>query len=202
MLDLVAQRLPLQRHRERVQHTPPFAQRALDRPAHRPKTSTFRLAPRLHPSLHAIAQIKTVHAPEAGMIVVGGALNILVIDDEERGQSLLQTSLSHHRISVEVDGRKAIDRIAAEDFDIVLCDLMMPRMTGMESHAELERTRSAAAERMIFMTGGVFVEEAEEFLRSVPGRWIEKPIDFGELESQIWQRMEARTQADPSITAT
>ena len=135
-------------------------------------------------------------------VVVGGALNILVIDDEERVLSLLQTSLSHHRVSVELDGRKAIDRIAAEDFDIVLCDLMMPRMTGMEMHAELKRMRPEAAERMIFMTGGVFVEEAEEFLRSVPGRWIEKPIDFGELESQIWQRMKARTQADPSITAT
>ena len=92
--------------------------------------------------------------------------------------------------SVTIDKSRTIS-VAGGDFDIVFCDLMMPKMTGMEVHAELLRDHPDEASKMLFMTGGVFVEEAEEFLSKVSGRWIEKPIDFGELEGKIWNRVEA-----------
>ena len=133
-------------------------------------------------------------------------LNVLVIDDEERVLSYLENALAHHVVSVESDGRRAIARIVSGDFDIVLCDLMMPKMSGMEIHAELQEKCPDAAERMLFMTGGVFAEELASFLEELPGRWVEKPIDFGELESQIWSRIEAlasakRSESEPDSSA-
>ncbi|MBC8187304.1 MAG: hypothetical protein H8E78_03730 [Proteobacteria bacterium] len=79
-------------------------------------------------------------------------------------------------------------------------------MSGMEIHAELQEKCPDAAERMLFMTGGVFAEELASFLEELPGRWVEKPIDFGELESQIWSRIEAlasakRSESEPDSSA-
>jgi len=125
-------------------------------------------------------------------------LNVFVIDDEERVLSYLESALAHHAVSVESDGRRAIARISSGDFDIVLCDLMMPKMSGMEIHAELKEKCPDAADRMLFMTGGVFAEELASFLDELPGRWVEKPIDFGELESRIWNRIEALKSAKRS----
>ncbi|MCS5638675.1 MAG: hybrid sensor histidine kinase/response regulator [Myxococcota bacterium] len=115
------------------------------------------------------------------------SLKILIIDDEEQVLRYLSASLSHHDVSTQTRGRKAIDEIVQGDFDIIVCDLMMPEMTGMEIHAELKDRCPAAADRMLFMTGGVFVEEAKDFLVDVPGRWIEKPVRHGDLESRIWK---------------
>ena len=118
-------------------------------------------------------------------------LNVLIIDDEERVLAYLKNALSHHDVSVEIDGRKAVDRASTGDFDVVLCDLMMPRMSGMEIYSELKERSPNVASRMLFMTGGVFAEKVAEFLETLPGRWIEKPINFGELESRIWSMIEA-----------
>ncbi len=120
-----------------------------------------------------------------------GRLSVLIVDDEELVLRSLAASLAHHDVVVEIDGREAIRRVVEGDFDIVICDLMMPKMTGMDIHAELLRQCPDEAHKMLFMTGGVFVKEAEDFLSSVGGRWVEKPINFGELEEKIWNRIEA-----------
>jgi len=126
-------------------------------------------------------------------------LKVLVIDDEKQVLSYLAMSLSHHEVEVEADGRNAI-RVAAEgNFDVIICDLMMPQVTGMEIYAALKERDPSVANRMIFMTGGVFMQEAADFLGRFGGRWIEKPIDLAEMESRIWARVEA-VQAQGSVT--
>src|SRR5262249_27705246 len=58
--------------------------------------------------------------------------------------------------------------VTGERYDIILCDLMMPEMTGMDLYEELTRAVPSQAERMIFMTGGAFTPRARSFLESVP----------------------------------
>ena len=61
----------------------------------------------------------------------------------------------------------ALARITAgERFDVILCDLMMPHMTGMDLHAALAGAVPEQAERMIFMTGGAFTPSARARARS------------------------------------
>ena len=70
---------------------------------------------------------------------------------------------------------------AGERFDVILCDLMMPEMTGMDLYAELGKLAGDQADRLVFVTGGAFTPRAREFLERVPNARVEKPIDFQNL---------------------
>ena len=72
-----------------------------------------------------------------------------------------------------------------EHFDAIVCDLMMPEMTGMDLHAALSIADSAAARSMVFITGGAFTPRAREFLASIDNPRLEKPFDFEVLRRAI-----------------
>jgi len=155
-----------------------------------PEGTTFRLT--LQPNVEESEEASDPHGEaEAVSARKDSRLSVLIIDDEERVLAYLESALSHHDVSVVADGPKAVDRASTGDFDVVLCDLMMPRMSGMEIYSELKERNPNVAARMLFMTGGVFAEKVAGFLETFPGRWIEKPIDIAELESRIWSTIEA-----------
>src|SRR5688572_9523092 len=87
----------------------------------------------------------------------------------------------NHEVVLAASGTAARQELEGGSFDLVLCDLMMPRVSGMDIHRWLQARDPGAAERMIFMTGGVFTEEAQQFLHRVPNRRIEKPFDTRDL---------------------
>jgi DNA-binding NtrC family response regulator len=66
-------------------------------------------------------------------------------------------------------------------FDIILCDLMMPGMTGMDLYAELDKAAPEVARRVVFMTGGAFTPRAVSFLQGVSNPKIGKPLNLEEL---------------------
>jgi CheY-like chemotaxis protein len=74
---------------------------------------------------------------------------------------------------------------AGETFDLILCDLMMPEMTGMDLHRELSRVAPDQATRMIFMTGGAFTPAARLFLSDPSREHIEKPFDHVDLRAIV-----------------
>jgi CheY-like chemotaxis protein len=74
---------------------------------------------------------------------------------------------------------------AGEQYDVILCDLMMPQVTGMDLHATLSRERPDLVGRMIFMTGGAFTLRARQFLDGVPNPRIEKPFDAQLLRALV-----------------
>ncbi len=65
---------------------------------------------------------------------------------------------------------------SGERFDIVITDVVMPEMTGMDLHDELMRIAPAHARNMIFATGGAFTPKARDFLDRVPNPRIDKPF--------------------------
>ena len=104
---------------------------------------------------------------------------VLVVDDEPSVAAAVRRVLaSQHDVVVRGSAEEALDDIGrGERFDAILCDLMMPRMTGMELHAELARRAPDQASRMVVLTGGAFTEGAREFLDRVPLPRCEKPFD-------------------------
>jgi CheY-like chemotaxis protein len=103
---------------------------------------------------------------------------ILVIDDEPLVRRAVVRSLEreHEVVAVET-AAEALRRLErGEHFDLILCDLMMPEMTGMEMAARLADSLPRMAARMVFLSGGAFTRESAEFLGSMGSRFVEKPF--------------------------
>jgi len=134
-------------------------------------------------------------APEAPQVALNMPAQrrgrILVVDDEAMIAKAVQRTLSaEHEVVTVGSAGEALKRIdAGEGFDVILCDLMMPQMTGMDLHAELSRVATEPADRMIFLTGGAFTARARAFLDETPNQRIEKPFDPLHLRALINDRI-------------
>jgi PAS domain S-box-containing protein len=116
---------------------------------------------------------------------------ILVIDDEPWILSTLRRVLAQdHDVTGTTSALDAIRRIAAgERFDVILCDLVMPHVTGMDFYAELLYLDAEQARRVVFLTGGAFSPRARSFLDEVPNLRLEKPFDQAELKRLVKDRL-------------
>jgi nitrogen-specific signal transduction histidine kinase/ActR/RegA family two-component response regulator len=112
---------------------------------------------------------------------------ILIVDDEPHVLAALRRLLSReHDVETEAEGTNAVRRIAAgESFDVVLCDVMMPRMGGVELLEAVRRVRPELAQRVVFMTGGAFTDEVRAFLRASTNPFLDKPIDPERLRALV-----------------
>ena len=118
---------------------------------------------------------------------IAGQGRVLIVDDEAVFAGSLQRLLaSEHEVTVLTSGRAALERLCAgERFDAIVCDLVMPGTSGAELYAELARRAPDQAERIIFLTGGVFSRRAQQFLDTVANHWFEKPCNLQELRAAI-----------------
>jgi PAS domain S-box-containing protein len=114
---------------------------------------------------------------------------VLVIDDESVVAHTLKVLLQgEHDLIVAESGAEALELLRKAldtPYDAILCDLMMPGMTGMELFEVLRREHPELAERVVFMTGGVSMLRVSEFLASVPNAKFEKPFDIAELRRTL-----------------
>lgn len=119
--------------------------------------------------------------------VVEPRLRALVIDDEPLlGLAIRRTLRKEHEVMVCTTAREGLARLTCgEAFDVVLCDLLMPQMTGMELYAELHELNPELARRIIFMSGGAFTGPARTFLDTVPNRRVDKPFDAQQLRAIV-----------------
>ena len=108
---------------------------------------------------------------------------VLVVDDEPAvGSAVRRTLAREHDVRVLSSAVEALDLFrAGERFDVIVCDLMMPKMSGMELHAELARIAPDQARRMVLLTGGAFTPSAQQFLDRVPNARVEKPFEAASL---------------------
>jgi PAS domain S-box-containing protein len=137
------------------------------------------------PPVAAEVPVRRALTPPPDLEPRGGRL--LIVDDEPMILGALRRALvADYQVTCVGDGRAALAKLrAGERYDAMLCDLMMPEMTGMELFAEMERMAPEQTERVIFVTGGAFTPRAREFLDRVPNARIEKPIDFQNLRMLV-----------------
>ncbi len=110
---------------------------------------------------------------------------VLVIDDEPMvGVSLRRLLATDHDVVSEQSAVTALCRIdAGEPFDVIVCDLMMPNVSGIDFYQALEQRK--CSQRVIFMTGGAFTTGAAEFVARTSAPVVAKPIDGQLLRSMI-----------------
>lgn len=115
----------------------------------------------------------------------GGAAfpRVLVIDDEAViGQAVARLLRGRYEVAPVTTAREALDRLAnGERFDAVICDVMMPDLSGVEVHRRIAIARPELAARIVFVSGGTFSDSAAEFFASVPNARLEKPFDRAAL---------------------
>jgi CheY-like chemotaxis protein len=112
---------------------------------------------------------------------------ILVVDDDPHVRGAVTRILAReHEVVPAGGGREALARVdAGERYDAILCDLMMPDLSGMGLHAALREKAPDLAARVIFMTGGVFTDEQQTFLERVTNPRVEKPFDVSQVRAVV-----------------
>lgn len=115
---------------------------------------------------------------------------LLVDDDEMMGIAVRRTLSKEHDVTVVTNAKDALALIeTGENFDVILCDMMMPVMTGMDFHEHLTATRPDLAGQLVFLTGGAFTVRAREFLDRVPNVRLEKPFEVQNLRGLVNARV-------------
>jgi PAS domain S-box-containing protein len=123
---------------------------------------------------------RAVEAPS--MEAVRGA-QVLLVEDERALADAVSEALADAGLTVDHagDGEEALARVRQKTYDVVVCDLKMPRVDGMMLYRAIAAATPALARRVIFVTGDVAGTDAERFLEDTGCRWLAKPFRLGDL---------------------
>lgn len=111
---------------------------------------------------------------------------VLIIDDDPLVVRALRRILRKHDITSASGGREGLEALERDSsYDVILCDLMMPDLTGMEVYDRVKARGDGLEERLVFLTGGAFTERAREFLDTVSNRYLEKPLPPEQLDELL-----------------
>jgi two-component system, cell cycle sensor histidine kinase and response regulator CckA len=118
---------------------------------------------------------------------------LMIVDDDEMVLRSLARILGHHEVVCLSSAKEALAMLERDSrFDLILCDLMMPGMTGIEFYEALLEKRPEAASRMIFLTGGVTTARGADFLATVTNHRVQKPFDVRQLRVTVQELLAAR----------
>jgi PAS domain S-box-containing protein len=103
---------------------------------------------------------------------------LLVDDDELVGRAIARMIQREHSVTFVSHAKEALELLASgKPYDVILCDLMMPEMTGMEFFEALSRRLPEMASKVAFMSGGAFTPAAAQFLAAIDNPRLDKPLD-------------------------
>lgn len=123
-------------------------------------------------------------------------LNVLIVDDEAELRRSLVTILTQTLPQVEVSvieaetGLEALEKFAAHDFDLVLMDVRMPGMDGLEALAKIKEDDPRTF--VVIMTAHSNLSDAVRAIRDGAYDYVEKPVDATKLSNIVRKAMEAR----------
>jgi CheY-like chemotaxis protein len=121
----------------------------------------------------------------------------LIIDDEEVVvRALTRVLRAKHDVQGVTRARDGLALLAdGNDYDAILCDLMMPDMSGMEFTRRLETDWPQLRARLLLMTGGVFSQDARVFVDGLDRPPLDKPLEFTEIFAFIAEQVARRVSS-------
>jgi PAS domain S-box-containing protein len=129
----------------------------------------------------------------AAPVALAGRGRVLIIDDEPDIRRSISRFLTRSgwQVSLAESGEEGLQRLTDVAFDVLLCDLRMPGMSGTELYRRLQASGSPAIERLIFMTGDVLSPEASRFLQEAGRPVLSKPFALQDLAETLAQVVSA-----------
>jgi CheY-like chemotaxis protein len=112
--------------------------------------------------------------------------HILVVDDDELTVKLLRKVLEawNARVEVAQNGKEALAKLAANDFDMLVCDIRMPEMTGQELFQHIQDNAYLPPQRILFLTGERSAA-VKQFLDGSGSYYLYKPLQFLDFSDQV-----------------
>jgi len=156
-------------------------------------TSTEGLGTRARVSLpratseHTAFAVVPTSAASAPSVATQRRPRVLVVDDEP---ALVQT-LSHllagdHDVTTTTSGEAAIELLSTRaSFDVILCDVMMPGVSGMDVYLAVADRHAGHERRIVFMTGGTGSPRVAEFLGRIPNTKLAKPFSTHDVVDAV-----------------
>ncbi|MEE9218712.1 MAG: ATP-binding protein [Acidobacteriota bacterium] len=119
-------------------------------------------------------------------------LQVLIVDDEISVLEILHQALEQEGFLIEhaCNGDEALEKIIKRKPDLIISDLRMPGMSGVELYSRVKAMDPILASRMVFVTGDTVSSETQEFLEQSGNACIEKPFDLDEVNSLLRERAE------------
>ncbi len=121
--------------------------------------------------------------PRSPMVAEMAGGSVLIVEDETALATAVTDALldAGYLVTRASNGEEALEQVRSQAFDIVICDLKMPRLDGQAFYAQLSDAAPILARRVIFVTGDVAGTEAERFLEGSGCRWLPKPFRLADL---------------------
>jgi CheY-like chemotaxis protein len=145
------------------------------------------------------AMLRRAHEPDP---VLAGKV-VLLVDDDVRNAFALTVALERHQMKVlYADGGRTALELVRRKPDVVLMDVMMPEMDGLETTRALRRTPEGARVPILALTAKAMKGDREECLAAGASDYIAKPVDLDQLVSllRVWL-YDARADAAPRAEA-
>ncbi|MBN9697625.1 MAG: response regulator [Zoogloea sp.] len=126
-----------------------------------------------------LAELRACHAGK----------HVLIVDDEATNQEIARYFLNDAGISADVasDGEEAIEQISRNTYDLILMDIQMPRLGGLEATRRIRQLRGLAGPRIIAMTANAFTNDRKRCLEAGMNDFISKPINIQQFLAKLLQ---------------
>jgi CheY-like chemotaxis protein len=130
----------------------------------------------------------TVTLPAVGASASSPSLSILLAEDNLVNQRVAMTMLGKmgHRVTLATNGREALEQWRQSNFDLILMDVQMPEMTGLQATTQIRREEAIGAHVLIVaMTASAMSEERDRCLAAGMDDFISKPVSYKVIEQVI-----------------
>ncbi len=124
--------------------------------------------------------------------------NILLVDDDTDLADSLKGLLESRNfiVSTVSNGAEAFREVSMFDFDVVICDLMMPQMPGDMFYLAVQKTKPELCKRFLFITGHADKPPVNEFLKKIDALVVFKPVVVEELIRMISLVLQLNAQSE------
>jgi signal transduction histidine kinase/DNA-binding response OmpR family regulator len=134
------------------------------------------------------APASTVNLPVPGISSSSLSLRILLAEDNKVNQRVAMTMLGKmgHQIKLATNGLEALEQWRQNDFDLILMDVQMPVMTGLQATMQIRREEAIGAHiPIVAMTASAMSEERDRCLAAGMDDFISKPVSYQVIEQMI-----------------